>query len=425
MRDGAVIAKAVVLSHAEQYSRLAESTPNALPAAVVAGDPCYDRIRASMPRRARYRDALGATEDTTVVVVSSTWGDESLFGRYPDLLSEVLAELPIDEHIVAGILHPNTWFGHGPWQIRCWLGDCLRAGLRLVPPAQGWQQAIIAADVVIGDHGAVTGYSASIGTPTLLATFPNDDVVPGSAIWELGKTAPRLNVSAPLRAQLDHALGNFDPMRFAGVTDLTSSVPQQSAQLLRRTFYQLMNLSEPDRAALLPQFSVAGLVPEHLPVTATWVAGELIGPNEIRLTRWPADVSGRRGRVPDGVDVHLVVGSDHPRPTLADNAAILIRETVSRAGQPDHDMADVLHVRPSGVLAVARHGQRGVLVQHRTDGTVHATLDGDDIDPVTSVSAIYILLVGGCPWRSLPDRYSVVVGGHRARVRIDHLDAGQ
>jgi hypothetical protein len=117
----------------------------------------------------------------------------------------VLAELDLDRHVVCTALHPNVWYAHGPAQIELWLGDCLRAGLRIIPPVRGWQQALLAADVVIGDHGAVTGYAAALGKPTILATFPEQDVVADSAIGALGRVAPRLDQQRPLASQLREA----------------------------------------------------------------------------------------------------------------------------------------------------------------------------------------------------------------------------
>jgi hypothetical protein len=52
-----------------------------------------------------------------------------------------------------------------------WLADCLRDGLRLIPPEAGSQATMIASDWVIGDHGSTTAYAAAQGCPVLLAEF--------------------------------------------------------------------------------------------------------------------------------------------------------------------------------------------------------------------------------------------------------------
>ncbi|MGB6164186.1 MAG: hypothetical protein WBF75_16765 [Pseudonocardiaceae bacterium] len=164
-----MIPQALVLSHTEQLDRLAGAVSEALPNAVVAGDPRFDRITASTGLRARYRAALGIVEHERLVVVSSTWSSRSLFGSWPDLFRQLLAELPVDRYRVADVLHPHIWYGHSRLQVRLWLADCLRAGLLLVPPAEGWSAALIASDLVVGDHGAVTCYGAAIDNPTISA----------------------------------------------------------------------------------------------------------------------------------------------------------------------------------------------------------------------------------------------------------------
>ncbi|WP_439658213.1 hypothetical protein ACSHWB_38345 [Lentzea sp. HUAS TT2] len=47
-------------------------------------------------------------------LVSSTWGPESLYGRQPDLVRRLRAELRLDEYAVAVALHPNTWSARSP-----------------------------------------------------------------------------------------------------------------------------------------------------------------------------------------------------------------------------------------------------------------------------------------------------------------------
>lgn len=176
--DGSV-PDAVVLAHEYDRVRLARLAPEALTNAVVAGDPCYDRLFASRELRERYRAVLGAPPGTTVVTLSSTWGAGSPLGRHPDLVDDLISQLDMDEHVVAAIAHPNAWFAHGPPQMRAWFTDALRAGLRLIPPERGWQQTILASDLVTGDHGSVTGYAAAHGIPTMLASFPREEVAGG------------------------------------------------------------------------------------------------------------------------------------------------------------------------------------------------------------------------------------------------------
>ncbi len=222
---GRVIPAAIALAHGDGVSQLKRSCPEAVPAAFVAGDPCYDRLTASLPFRDGYRRALGVKDGQKLVVVSSTWGPGSLLGRYRSLVPRLLAELPRDEYRVVAILHPNIWHWHGHWQVQAWYADAMRNGLGLVPPEEGWRAALAAADVVVGDHGSVTCYAASIGVPVLLAAFPKDGVDPDSPVTALGRIAPRMHPDRPLLPQLTDTAAAYSAEHYAELAGKVTSVP--------------------------------------------------------------------------------------------------------------------------------------------------------------------------------------------------------
>jgi hypothetical protein len=118
----------IMLAHHEELTRLGRSCPEAMSADVVAGDPCYDCIVASGPSRARYRDALRVGARQRHVVVTSTWGGNSLLGRVPRLLHRLVTELPRDAYRVTALMHPNVWSGHGAFQVRSWFAGALSEG---------------------------------------------------------------------------------------------------------------------------------------------------------------------------------------------------------------------------------------------------------------------------------------------------------
>jgi hypothetical protein len=242
---GRVVPAAILLAHQDRLAQLRRSCPEAVPAAVVAGDPCHDRLAASLPLRGAYRRALGVRDDQELILVTSTWGAGSLLGQAPGLLPRLLAELPASRYRVAASLHPDAWSWHGPWQVRAWHADCVRSGLALLPAAEGWRAALAAADLVIGDHGSATLYAASLGVPVLLAAFPRDEVPAGSHAALLGSTAPRLRPGRPLLPQLEHAAAGYRPERYASLRGQVTSEPGRSLQLIRQVLYRRLGLAEP------------------------------------------------------------------------------------------------------------------------------------------------------------------------------------
>lgn len=239
VRDGRLLAHALVYSHTEQLEKVTRHTPEAVGSVVVAGDPCFDRMRVSLGGRERYRAALGVAPEQRLVTVTSTWGGGSLLGAWPALVEQLAEELPTARYRISLVVHPNVWYWHGPYQLRVWLARALDRGVTLIPAVEGWRAAIVAADLVVGDHGSVTSYGAGLGIDTVLAAFPADRVVPGTAVHQLGVDAHRLVRDKPLRAQIDQAHPAPD------IAGLITSVPGQARRLLRRLFYSTMKLSEP------------------------------------------------------------------------------------------------------------------------------------------------------------------------------------
>jgi hypothetical protein len=415
--DGRPIAEAVILSHDRQLGQLSGSAPEALPGAVVAGDPCYDRILASLAERASYRAALGVTAGRRIVVVNSTWSSSSLFGQWPTLFRSLLAELPIDEYLVAGILHPNVSGGHSPWQVRQWLADCIRSGLVVIPPAEGWRAAIIAADCVVGDNGSVTAYAAAIDRPTLLAAFADDEVVPDTVVDELGRAAPRLHAGHLLREQIDAAIGIHRTGRYAAVTGLTSSAPGSSLRLLRAACYRLLGLSEPELPvdpAILP---TTGLTPatswaNHVHCVLSDATG---GPPVASLTRYPAEV--QPAGAPGG-NAHLVVHQRHPNARLRGSADVVLADS-AQLTVPDRTwLADILAARPGARLAGVLGPDGRCLLADRHAGRF-LVLGPPGHDPALSASALYAWLVAS---REPPARLAIRTGATERSVTVtrDH-----
>lgn len=267
---GRTIASAIVLPTRTQVERLRRSCPEAAQIAVVAGDPCFDRIVASLPQRDVYRRALEVGE-RRLVVLSSTWGPASLLGRNPGLLAELADQLPPERFQVAAIIHPGVWSWHGPRQVRAWYQDSAQRGLLIIPPEEGWRAVLAAADVVVGDHGSTTCYAAGAGIPVLLASRGEGQVEPGSPVATLGEIAPGLR---PLHvgargyaAQIESAASSWRPEQHEQIRALVTDVPGQSARLIRSAMYRLMKLSEPDRPAR------TRLVPVPRPLVPAETAG--------------------------------------------------------------------------------------------------------------------------------------------------------
>ncbi|MFJ7995941.1 hypothetical protein ACIQ7D_01985 [Streptomyces sp. NPDC096310] len=409
LADGTPVADSLVLSHPEQVERLRAACPEAVPTAVLAGDPCFDRMLAALPYRERFRRALGVRRGQRLVLLNSTWNPDSLFGDsgaedvLPSLLPRLTAELPADTYRAAAVLHPNIWHGHGPGQVRAWLDRARRGGLALVDPLDGWRQALIAADVIIGDAGSVTYYGAALGTPVLLGAASADGLDPVSPVAAFVRRAPRLLPHVSLRSQLEALLDGRPGHRPAtepepGPAALVTSVPGAAAALLRRHFYALIGLPEPADPALLDPLPL----PPYEPVTRTAplrVVTRLLGAGEIEVVRY-ADPRAEPG---DDGDAHTAVHEDTLDPGRLALADVIFRYGAAddpRFGGPERWTDEVLARHPHCALAafVAEGGvctvrtRAGSLLRlsgHAPDGPLSG------VDPAAGVSALHAWLAGG------------------------------
>ncbi|GAB3555356.1 hypothetical protein [Actinopolyspora lacussalsi] len=256
LRDGEPVPAAVCLTHQDQLSLLGRHNPRLRERAGVVGDPCFDRLRASLPARERYRNALGIG-DRELVVLTSTWGERALFARRPELAAELVGALPAETHTIALVLHPNVWDLHGPWQIEQWTRRARDAGLVLVPPERGWKATLVAADTVVADHGSLGLYAAALGKRLLLGSFGAREIIANTPRYELGKRARHLTGTAELKEQITAATPVPGHEKLAADTFANHD---RAAGELRRVVYELLDLPEPSWRATAPP--VDPFVPE-------------------------------------------------------------------------------------------------------------------------------------------------------------------
>jgi hypothetical protein len=245
-RFGRLVPAAMALSHDELLAVLHRQCPEALTVARVVGDLCLDRLNASHGTRKHYRQRLGIGQEQVLVALSSTWGPNSLFGRWQRHVYELAAQLP-PEHVAVAVMHPALWYGHGPRQVKAWLREACRGGLRIVEPLD-WRALVVASDVLIGDHGSVTVYAAATGVPVLQIDDAPEAVKGGSAGSLLARSAMKLAIDRPLTEQLTEVMEGYEPSRHEAIRRRVTSRPEQAASLLRSLMYRLLDLEEPPGA---------------------------------------------------------------------------------------------------------------------------------------------------------------------------------
>ncbi|WP_280361221.1 hypothetical protein [Nocardia wallacei] len=359
LHDGQVFPSAIVLSHNEQLERLRVSCPAAVPKALVAGDICFDRLRASTPLRPSYRRRYGLGDGQRLIVMSTTWGEDSLLGTDSDLPRKLAAALPVDEYRVVLALHPNIRSLHSRWEVAEYLAGATRAGVDVLDSVRDWRTAIVAADLVIGDHGSISFYAAALGIPVLLASAPIHAVDPASPVALLLRTAPKLDIATNTRQQIEHAIASHNPPEYADLAALATSRPGDGAATLRAAVYRTLRLPEPSEPAEistlpLPAHPLAG-------PNAHVVHVDIDADRAATITRFPAE--RLHTGLSNGWGTHLSVEVSETRAQWLYSADVLIGEA---GANTERWIAESLAGLPGCALATAPTLDGDWLVGDRT-----------------------------------------------------------
>ncbi|WP_100459721.1 hypothetical protein [Mycobacteroides abscessus] len=373
----------------------------------VTGDPCLDSLRVSRPARERYRHALSVEEAQTLVLISSTWGPYGALGQRPRIVDQILGELPADEYVVAAILHANIWSLHGDWQLRLWLRDALASGLRLIPHQNGWRQTVVAADVVIGDHGSVTYYAAAVDTPVLLASSAGKiEIKKRTAIQELLRTAQKLDTAAPFDIQIRDAISTRRNDRVVAPSENDPATPTDSTARIRILIYELIDL-EPDPTHSDGPYVCQTPTFSYTSATAHWISASIDDTDPVHpvvsMLRTPAH--GAVGDyAPPGCH-HLSVNTDCPSTRLLNLADVLYDRTPTLPSV----LKLMLRQRPAAMIATAT--ATGSIVYQRKSEPISLTHPSHDTDLIAS--ALLALATHKQPWEKL-----TVKAGDRRTVAV-------
>ncbi|OEV09481.1 translation initiation factor 2 [Streptomyces nanshensis] len=281
LSDGEPTASFHALAHPRQLAQLTALSPKAAERAAVVGDPTLERLLDSVSQRDRFRDALG-TGARRLVVLTSTWGPESLLRRRPGMPAELATGLPHDSCQLALIVHPNEHSRDGSWDLAEQLAPALDAGAMLARPYEEWASLLIAADVVITDHGSTALYAAALGRPLMAAYDGGHELIPASPMAELLAASPRLRTPVDI-ADIDAALGAQQESVIRALADSAFAERGRALGLLRDELYRLLGLQpppEPARTRPLP-------APRHPARTPSAFAVQVeTGAGEIRVERF-------------------------------------------------------------------------------------------------------------------------------------------
>ncbi len=416
MHRGKVLPSYIGVSHEEQISRLAKTCPEAVPHAILVGDYCFDRIRASLRRRDLYRERLGVSGGRRLVVVNSTWSAHSLLGKFPNLPLRLISALPVDEFAVAVVLHPNVWARHSRYGVLERLAGAMDAGLLVIPPHEGWRAAMIASDWVVGDHGSTSFYSAALDRVTLLAATGLDELDPASPSAAFAHRAPRLDPDGDLLDQLLRAADQHAPDQLKDIADRQLGARGEGGRIVQRKIYSLLDVRLPQELSGPEPVPPPSPVRHHGPSTYD-VTGEVRPDGTVAVRRWPV-IAGHHQEARG----FYAVTAQETHPLWPQSAEVMARTVVDAELPPVAWVTGRLRDYPGLNVAVAALGEDRCLVRLRNGMMLeaHATRSWGEprprLDPVLLGSAVAVWLTADGTARELSTGLVVRTGNRTLEI---------
>jgi hypothetical protein len=252
-----LVPKVICLSADEQRAQLPRRCRRLLDRVRVVDDPAYAMLRRNMVRRPTFRADFRAGREQRLIVIATTYTDESLYRKHKEVIARLLAALPADQYRIVLVQHPNIPAVDGQFGTDLALGAEQQAGLIILPAFDGgWRAAVIAADLVVGDHGSVTFYAGAIGRPVLALRTGVVELAEESPFRLYLEETVELDPDGDLRNQVETTIADYKDGQFDEVVPHVISRGEKGLEHLREIILELLGRepsTEPVRCDAVPR----------------------------------------------------------------------------------------------------------------------------------------------------------------------------
>jgi hypothetical protein len=213
-----------------------------------------------------------------------------------------------------------------------------------------------------------------------------DEVVPGTPMTALSRSARRLDTRRPLAEQVEAAISGYVPGQYTEAVDATFAAPPL-ARPLREVLYELLGLPEPGEPASLAAWPPP--VPDSVPV-ASYVMHTRVCDDRVEVARFPAGVRRHVAEPAAGWTGHLSAGDEEWDLRTLQSSEVMTR-AVSAAPPEAWEWARVtLHDFPGCAIACASTAD-GCVAAFRDGRRAIATIAGGGLDVVAIAACLYAL----------------------------------
>jgi hypothetical protein len=230
--------KKIAVGYDQEYNRVVK----------VVGSLQDDQLLDLMQQRSTIRNTFGIKDEEVVVFIVSTWGQNCLFRRWgTKVINEALKIKDKYRFIIS--IHPLEYGKNpaGKEKLEQYFKSLAAEGFLIREPQEDWKKYLIACDLIITDHTALSAHGALIKRPFVYVPIPDDIVEPESPISLLKNISPKLRDDAQdLQDKIQEALNDYPYGLLDDVAKAINSYPGESKKRINEEIYHLLKLAPPE-----------------------------------------------------------------------------------------------------------------------------------------------------------------------------------
>jgi hypothetical protein len=214
----------------------------------VVGSLQDDQLLDMMNQRKAIRKSFGIKDEEIAVFIVSTWGQNCLFRRWGAAIVNEARKIKDKYRFIISI-HPLEYRENpaGKENLMQYFKLLDGEGFLIRDPSEDWKKYLIACDLIITDHTALSAHGALIKRPFVYVPLPDDAIEPESPISMLKNISPVLQDDArDLPEKIEEALTKYPYDRMDEVAKAINSYPGESKKRIRKEIYDLLKLKQPE-----------------------------------------------------------------------------------------------------------------------------------------------------------------------------------
>lgn len=240
--EGRPVYDLIFESSAAVREEMAAGMPALADRIAVVGHLDADEVLARAGERDGCRADLGFDPGGRVVLLWSSWGEESLLAAMGEGLlreAERLSGMGPWRFVVSA--HPGWWDRSGEaWSER--VARLRAGGIAVRDPAAPWIPYLLAGDVMLADHTSLALFFALLNKPVCFSPVGPESLDPASTMGRLHALCPRLAEPARLLEVLE---GGFPVAEARELAREVHSHPGEAAERMRAEVRRLIGLAPP------------------------------------------------------------------------------------------------------------------------------------------------------------------------------------